>query len=240
MRPLIGITVAHVEEELSTYPRDYYVQAVNNAGGAPLLLPPLAGAEVIERYLRLVDGVILSGGSDLDASLFGEEPLLGTGRVYPERDCFELALAGRALELDLPLLGICRGVQVLNIAAGGDIYQDIRSQVAGVLEHSQKAPRDYPWHGVELAAASILGSICGCEGMRVNSFHHQAVRTVAPGFKVAARAKDGVIEAIEGVEAKFALGVQWHPEAMGKDGAGEEIFAAFIAATAIGLQHKNS
>ncbi|HEX3015770.1 MAG TPA: gamma-glutamyl-gamma-aminobutyrate hydrolase family protein [Desulfobacteria bacterium] len=214
MTPLIGITAAHIDEEIATYPRHYYVQAVSMAGGTPLLLPVLNDNAKIEQYLKTCNGLLLTGGSDVDPVHFGNEPQQKIGRVYPERDDFELALAEKALSRNMPILAICRGIQVLNIAAGGNIFQDIYSEVSGVLQHSQKAPRPYPWHSIELVEDSILARIFGAGALRVNSFHHQAVDLVAPGFRVAARAQDGIIEAIESMDKKFVIGVQWHPESM--------------------------
>ena len=227
MEPIIGITLAHCEEEIVSYPRQYYVEAVQRAGGVPLLLP--VAYLHIERYLHLIDGLILTGGSDVDASYFGEEPLQGTGKVFPDRDRFEISIAKRALEMELPLLGICRGMQVMNIAAGGDIYQDIVSQLPGVLEHSQKAARSVAWHTVGLVQGSKLAESFQGKETRVNSFHHQAVRKLAPGFECVAKAKDGIIEGIESKHNRYALGIQWHPEGM-LDSASEglALFRNFI------------
>ncbi|MCL4440497.1 MAG: gamma-glutamyl-gamma-aminobutyrate hydrolase family protein, partial [Firmicutes bacterium] len=183
------------------------------------------------RYLELVDGLLLSGGGDVEPRYFGQEPMCGTGKVFPERDSFEIELVRVALQQDLPVVSICRGIQVLNIALGGDIYQDIFSQVPGALEHSQKIPRSFPWHKVDLVPGSRLGKIFGREEIRVNSFHHQAVKTVAPGFEVTARAADGLTEAIESSERRFAIGVQWHPEAMAPtDPMSIKLFEAFAVA----------
>jgi len=235
MGPLIGITTAHYEEEISTYSRQYYVDAVCQAGGVPVLLPVLTGQSVIDRYVGLVDGLVLTGGGDVGPSNFGEEPVRGTGKVYPERDQFEISLVGRSLERDIPVLGICRGIQVLNIAMGGDIFQDLYTQVSTALEHRQKAPRDCAWHHVEVCRDSLLGRALGVEQIRVNSFHHQAVKRIAPGFKLCASARDGVIEGIENEGYRFALGVQWHPEAMaGSDPAAAKLFREFVSAASKG------
>ncbi|HZW83575.1 MAG TPA: gamma-glutamyl-gamma-aminobutyrate hydrolase family protein, partial [Candidatus Deferrimicrobium sp.] len=231
MKPVIGITASHIEEEINTYPREYYINAVLRAGGIPILLPIVTEAEIAEHYLTLINGLILSGGSDVGPAHFGQEPVKGTGRVYWERDCFELTLTQRALDLNMPILGICRGAQVLNIAAGGDIYQDIYTQLDGVCEHSQKAERSIPWHTVALLQDSKLGSVFGSGEIRVNSFHHQAIKTVAAGFKIVAKAKDGIIEGIEATKHKFVIGVQWHPEALVKDKASVSLFTALIKAS---------
>ncbi len=231
MRPIIGITLAHVEEEINTYPREYYVRAVVQAGGTPILLPCVNEPAILNRYLMLVNGLILTGGSDVAPSAFGEEPVLGTGKVYSARDDFELELVRGVLAKNLPVLGICRGAQVVNIAFGGDIYQDIYSQVAGVLEHNQKVQRDKSWHTVEICSKGLISKIITGNSARVNSFHHQAIRKPATGFSVAARAKDGIIEAIEAMDYRFAVGVQWHPEAMLHDTNSRNLFAALIDAS---------
>jgi putative glutamine amidotransferase len=231
MKPVIGITVAHIEEEINTYPREYYINAVLGAGGIPILLPIVPEVKTLQHYLTLINGLVLSGGSDVGPAHFGQEPIKGTGRVYWERDFFELTLTQRAMELNMPILGICRGAQVLNIAAGGDIYQDIYSQLDGVFEHSQKAERSKTWHAVALLQDSKLGSVFGSGEIRVNSFHHQAIKTVASGFKTVAKAMDGIIEGIESTKHKFVIGVQWHPEALVKDKASLSLFNALIKAS---------
>ncbi len=231
MGPVIGVTTAHLEEEINTYPRHYYVQAIYKSGATPILIPVIPDQDAVDHYMQIVDGLILSGGTDVDPKYFGQEPIRGTGRVYPERDSLEIALARKALKLKLPVLGICRGIQVLNIAFGGDIYQDIYSQVPGVLEHSQKAPRNSSWHSIELLPESKVGRILGVKELRVNSFHHQAIRNIAPGFRVVARSRDGIIEGIETENHQFVIGVQWHPEALVEDDdIALNLFQAFIKA----------
>ena len=232
MKPRIGITCAFNQEGGWFFLRQGYVQAIIAAGGIPLLLPCLPLARDESNYLEIIDGLLLSGGGDLDPLFFGEAPHPGLGEISPERDYFEISLTRKALRLGLPILGICRGLQVLNVAAGGNIYQDLGSQYPGMIMHQQKAPRDYPVHTIDLAPGSRLESILlpkeeGASGsglnmelenevdrplLRVNTLHHQAVRNVAPGFVVSARASDGVIEAIETRGPHLVLGVQWHPE----------------------------
>ncbi|WP_027718633.1 gamma-glutamyl-gamma-aminobutyrate hydrolase family protein [Desulfovirgula thermocuniculi] len=230
MRPLIGITCAWEEERERFYLSDAYVRAVEAAGGLPVPVP-CTGAAGAAPWLEVLDGLILSGGGDVDPFYFGEEPLLGCGEVDPRRDAFELELVRGALCRRLPLLGICRGLQVVNIAAGGDIYQDIYRQVPGCLKHRQDAPRWAATHGVEIKAGTRLARLLGAGNLRVNSFHHQAVRRVAPGLVVAACAPDGLIEALEGAGPGFVLGVQWHPEAMWeKDRRFLALFAALVEA----------
>ncbi|SHJ47557.1 gamma-glutamyl-gamma-aminobutyrate hydrolase family protein [Desulfofundulus thermosubterraneus] len=232
MLPVIGITCAWDEEKKQFFLSRFYTEAVEAAGGFPLLLPYTKRESSLHIFPELLDGLILSGGGDVDPVHFGEEPLPGCGEISPERDKYELDLARRVLSLGLPVLGICRGAQVLNIAAGGDIYQDIFTQVSGCLKHQQKAPRWSPTHGIIIEENTRLARIFNAGVMRVNSFHHQAVRRLAPGFIVSARSVDGIIEAVESTGPGFALGVQWHPETMwGRDGRFLGIFAALVDAS---------
>lgn len=213
MRPvIIGITSAFDEEERFCLAR-YYVDAVTQAGGLPLILPALS-LEVAVSTLERVHGLILSGGGDLDPSYFGEEPLPATKRITPRRDAFEVALARAALVRQVPVLGICRGLQVLNVAAGGKVLQDISLGVYNPLKHFQDAPRWHGTHSIEILPGSKLASIFGTLRLRVNSFHHQAVRRLAPAFNATAWAQDGVVEGIEAEAHPFAVGVQFHPEGM--------------------------
>ncbi|MEW6522354.1 MAG: gamma-glutamyl-gamma-aminobutyrate hydrolase family protein [Bacillota bacterium] len=211
MLPIIGVTPSydHEKERYALSPE--YTRGIRAAGGVPVMIPFL-DEEATCRLLEVLDGIILSGGVDVDPSHFGEEPLPQLGRVCPERDRAELILTRNALERRIPVLGICRGVQVLNVAAGGTLVQDIPCQVKPSLKHSQAAPRWYPTHAVEMDDRSTVARLLGASTIRVNSFHHQSVAQPAPGFTITARAPDGVIEAIEG--PGFAVGVQWHPECM--------------------------
>ncbi|KKM08691.1 peptidase C26 [Clostridiales bacterium PH28_bin88] len=228
MPPLIGITCAHDILADRYFVALSYVNAVSAAGGAPVLLPSI-GTDTLRAY-DFVDGLVLTGGNDVDPVHFGEEPLPGNGEVTPDRDVFELELTRWCLDTGKPILAICRGAQVLNIAAGGDIYQDIYTQVPGVLKHVQQAPRWYPSHGVHLEPGSRLDGIYQGGLSRVNSFHHQAVRRLGAGFKVCATSADGVIEGIESTSHPFAVGVQWHPEAMWQRiPLHLNLFSAFIA-----------
>lgn len=210
MKPLIGITCS--EDGSRFILNKKYAAAVVESGGTPVLLPALPGLEA--DLINSLDGVLLSGGGDVNPFFCGEEPLPGTGSIYPERDAFEIGLARLALVNGLPVLGICRGLQVLNIAAGGGICQDITLVTSAPLKHTQQAPRWYPTHGLEIYPGSLLSSLLGGSATRVNSFHHQAVNRVADGFIVSAHSSDGVIEGIESVGSSYAVGVQFHPEEM--------------------------
>ncbi len=211
MKPLIGITadVANTDTQLL---KNAYVQAIIQAGGIPIILPA-CNDEDIPQLLSNLSGLLLSGGNDLNPLLFNEEPHRSLGEVTPSRDVFELALVQRALELDMPILAICRGIQVLSIVCGGEVYQDIVQQHEGTShQHHQNAPRKHPSHSVSVEKGSLLHTIVNHHKLIVNSFHHQSVKKLPPGFRLASIATDGIIEAIESCEHQFVLGVQWHPE----------------------------
>jgi putative glutamine amidotransferase len=204
---------------------------VEEAGGLAVALPvPYRVREGLQReaaaraeaaaaeVLAVVDGVLLSGGPDLDPETFGEAPAPGLGRVDWPRDIFELALARGALAAGTPLLGVCRGAQVLAVAAGGTIHQDLAGRNPGCLKHRQDAPRAAATHFVDVEPGTLLERLLGVDHVKVNSFHHQAVARVPEGFRVSAVAPDGVVEGLEPGRAAsgelFCLGVQWHPECM--------------------------
>ena len=223
MRPVIGITcsltVSAIGDSIYTLERNIiardYVRAIEYAGGTPLLIPHVGDIECINQYLGVLDGLILSGGGDIDPLLFGQEPHQNIGSVDRVRDEMELQLTQKALNQDLPILAICRGIQMLNVAAGGTIYQDIASEMPPpTLCHSQQGTGWYASHTIDILSDSRLLQIFGSPTARVNSFHHQAVREVGEGFIVTAKARDNVIEAIESPTHRFALGVQYHPEMM--------------------------
>ncbi|MDN4594893.1 gamma-glutamyl-gamma-aminobutyrate hydrolase family protein [Polycladomyces subterraneus] len=228
MRPLIGLTMSLREERVQTLSRDYS-DAVRSAGGIPVAIPFCEDPEVVTEMAHRLDGVVLTGGGDIDPSLFGEEPLPGLGEIVPERDRMETALIRLFLEWDKPLLAICRGCQVLNIAVGGDMYQDLYTQREGLLQHRQRSPRYHATHAIQLVEGTLLHRLAKENTVRVNSFHHQAVRRVLSPLRVAARTGDGVIEAIESARHRFVVGVQWHPECMAEtDAFSRRLFEALV------------
>ena len=208
---LIGLSVNH--KEGTSRIADAYVNAVVKAGGTPVLIPLTTNAAVLEEIVSKIDGLILSGGGDVYAPFFGEE-LHPTVTDYTiDRDHYDLALVRLATERQMPVLGICRGHQVINVAFGGTLIQDIPSQISdSKIVHNQKEAREIATHSVRIASGSRLHRMTDAQTIFVNSFHHQAVKAVAPGFEPVAWAEDGVIEAIESTEEKVVLGVQWHPE----------------------------
>lgn len=233
--PRIGIvTNFDLERQLYTCV-PAYVTAVEAAGGLPILLPYLESPAGVSELLGMLDGVLLCGGSDLDPSHYGEPGHPAAENVVPRRDAFEMAVARAVLARDVPVLGICRGVQSLNVAAGGSLHPDIPSCLPGTLNHRDGTPLTDLVHPVRIEPGSRLAGMCGATLVQVNSWHHQAVRDVARGFRVSATAPDGVIEAIESDTHRFAVGVQWHPERIWeREPASRSLFAEFVAACARG------
>lgn len=212
-RPLIGIT-ANYAEGLSTLAEGYY-KALLRAGAQPLILPPTEEMDGIEDLLDGLDGLLLSGGADLNPLWLGEEPVPALGSINPERDAWELLLVRLAVDRQLPLLGICRGMQVIAAALGGSLHQDLATSLGDALsvKHSQSAPRSQATHSVRIADDSVLHRLLGAKTV-VNSFHHQAVADCGTQLRPTAWSTDGVIEALESSEHKSILAVQWHPECM--------------------------
>ena len=230
-RPCIGITTAHNFEQDYYYCRNGYIGGVRQAGGIPLLLPPLVAHDDLVSCAGRVDALLLSGGGDVHPSLFGEQPHWKLGEFDPERDDFEIGMLRLMIDLGKPVLGICRGIQVINVALGGTLYQDLASEQPQSLQHQQEAPRRYPAHFVTVRQGSRLSTILGTSRLQVNSLHHQAVRDVAPGLQATAWADDGVIEGLEASGHPFLLGVQWHPEGMWEhDQAAASLFRALVSA----------
>jgi putative glutamine amidotransferase len=214
-KPLIGITTYVVPAKWSYWDLEAalvpaaYVRAVESAGGRALLVPP--SRDGVEETLDGLDGLIFSGGSDLDPALYGQEPHEETFGVVPERDEAELALLSAALERDMPVLAICRGSQVLNVARGGDLVQHL-PDVVGHEDHKHNPPGVFADHDVDLVEGTQVQRLLG-DRAPVKSHHHQGVGRVGTGLREAARAEDGTVEALEDPSRRFAIGVLWHPEA---------------------------
>lgn len=227
MGSFIGITCGFQEDKNSHIITDYYVRAVYAAGGYPVVLPAV-DPELADRIYKNFDGFIFSGGPDLDPVYFGEEPLYGLGEIAPLRDAFELKLAEYALKGEKPLLAICRGIQVINVAAGGTLYQDLKGVTAQL--HFQEAPRWYPTHEVKLSREAKMFETIKKETFRVNSFHHQAIKDCGKGLAPVCFSRDGIVEGIEGNDPAMCLtGVQWHPEcSWDKDEVSFGLFAELV------------
>lgn len=214
-----------------------YVAAVEAQGGTSVLLTPAHARASVERVLDLADGLLLTGGEDVEPSRYGQEPHPKLGRVTPERDELELFVLERALERNLPVLAICRGMQVLNVGLGGTLYQDLIAQRAGGVIHEQAAPASQRWHGARVDPGSRLHEIFGADALTINSFHHQGIDRLAPGLRASVWADDGLIEAVEAEGYPWVFGVQWHPERgeaeilRDRRDPDRRLFYAFLAAT---------
>ena len=211
-RPIIGIT-GNYDTGTCTLLEGYY-RSVIEAGGTPLIIPPFDNTDAMVSLLDRVDALILSGGGDINPLYLGEEPLRELGGINPARDWHELMLVRLATNRQIPILGICRGLQVMMASLGGELYQDIYKEASATLKHSQKTERHVCTHTVRITQESRLAQLFKREVLPVNSFHHQAVKAVAPGFAVSALSPDGLIEAVESTQHKSMIGVQWHPECM--------------------------
>ena len=235
--PLVGIPGRRDQSSRSGSPvlaqNRTYVEAVATAGGAPVLIPLNLDEGALRAIYERLDGLLLTGGVDVHPRHYGEALHEKCGEIDEARDAVELTLTRWALAEGLPVLAICRGVQVLNVAAGGTLYQDIASQVPGSLKHNcwPDHPRNYLAHQVTVNGGSLMTAILGQSQLAVNSMHHQAVKDLAPSFSVVAQAPDGLIEAIESNDHPFALGVQWHPEELVEDAPPmRRLFEEFVSA----------
>ena len=224
MRPLIGITTYAQEASWGYWklpaaliPLDY-VEAVERAGGRPVLIPP--SEDGVDETLEALDGIVFSGGADVDPALYGEEAHSETDVPQARRDAGEMALLAAALERDLPTLAVCRGVQLLNVARGGDLVQHLPERVGH--ERHRETPGAFSEHSVDVQAGSRLQAVVG-SGSHVTSHHHQSLGKVGEGLVETAWAEDGTVEAVEDPSRRFALGVQWHPESGDDDGLFEAL-----------------
>ncbi len=239
--PLIGIPAAtQVDQEYTATPsyrfNGHYPAALAACGALPLVIPLNLPNGTLRAIFERLDGLCLSGGVDVDPGAYGESRHAHLGSVDRARDETELTLARWALDADLPVLGICRGIQLLNVAAGGSLYQHIPDQVAGASTHDYKladSAWERPTHKVVIEPRCLLASILGEHEIMTNSFHHQSLKAIASEFKGVAYAEDGVVEAIEHPDKRFALAVQWHPEGMFRtEPHARRIFEIFVAACA--------
>ena len=189
-----------------------YVRAVEPAGATGVIVSPAHAPEAIEQLLELAGGLVLTGGEDIAPSRYGAEPHPALAAVDHARDALEVSLLERALERRMPVLGICRGLQLLNVALGGTLYQDLAAELGGSLVHEQQAPIGARWHGARVEAGSRLAEIFGETELKINSFHHQGIREISPQLRALAWAEDGLVEAVEAPAYPWVMGVQWHPE----------------------------
>lgn len=215
-RPMIGLTGNCADIDVTI--RNYYHKQIVAAGGVPVIIPPVADKDVIINTLERLDAIILTGGADYNPLWAGEEPSAKLHHINAQRDLPELLITRLAYNRNIPMLGICRGIQTLAMALDGKVIQDISETIPNTIKHSQDADTCEPTHSVSVAEGSMLHDVYGKDKLYVNSFHHQAVGDCGPKFIVTAKANDGVVEAIESSEFRKIMGVQWHPECMGDDG----------------------
>ena len=232
--PLIGITTSVTVDKTPerAYVNLTYIRAVQAAGGIPILLTPHLAAEIVAALWQRLDGLLLTGGGDIDPATFARLRHPKVDDVSPARDELELGLTRRAVDDGVPLFAICRGIQVLNVALGGTLVQDLPGERPGPIVHSQSEPRDQPTHAVKvMGEGTRLGRVLGALEIAVNSMHHQAIDRLGDGLREVAWAPDGVIEGVELSGERFVVGVQWHPEELvGHDRAARSLFAALVDA----------
>lgn len=232
MKPLIGVT-ADLRAESIAGARIHYLNSITRAGGIPVLISPAAPAQDLRALLDRLDGLLFTGGADVDPALYGELPAPELGALSPARDACEVLLAREAAARDMPVLGICRGLQVINVALGGSLIQDIEKTL-GVPRAVHDQPEDYAvaTHEVAVEPGTLLARVTGLERISVNSRHHQAVKRLAPGLRLDARScADGVVESFDDPSKKFLLAVQWHPEMLSHlRGEAHALFRALVEA----------
>lgn len=247
-KPIIGINSSRVIKHETAYSHSVieslgndYVESVIRAGGIPIILPILTDEESIRRQIELLDGVVLSGGIDINPLLYNEEPSSKLGYIFPAKDTFDILIAKIACELNKPILAICRGHQILNVAFGGTLYQDLSDINGCYIKHQQQSKDGAVTHTLDIVEGSILHSILG-DSIISNTFHHQAIKDLAPGFKATAYSKDNIIEAIEKSGDQFVVGVQFHPEIMTayNNKYALKIFEAFITASSNNISTKKT
>lgn len=229
MKPIIGLVPLIDEKKESFWMLPGYMDGITEAGGIPVMLPLTHDEGEIEELLDHMHGILLTGGHDVSPALYNEKPLKECAQTIEERDRMEMILLKKTLERDMPVLGICRGIQFLNVFTGGTLYQDLPAQRPTKTEHHQSPPYDIPVHEVTIKDDSKLFKLLGKSSIRVNSYHHQAIKDIGEDLKIMAISEDGLIEAVEMPDKRFVWAVQWHPEfAYKKDDVQRKIFEEFV------------
>lgn len=235
MKPLIGLIPLVDEKKDSLWMLPGYMDGITAAEGIPVILPLTDDEDTVLKLLDTVQGILLTGGHDVDPAVYGSDAIPECGAVSRERDSMESLVLKHALEKDMPVLGICRGIQFLNAYLGGSLYQDLHSERPSDTEHHQKAPYDIPVHKVDIMEDSSLYRLLDLKSLSVNSYHHQAIREKAESLKTMAVSEDGLTEAVEMPDKRFVWAVQWHPEfSFRTDINSRKIFEAFVGAALTG------
>ena len=230
MKPVIGMVPLWDSRRQSQWMLPGYPEHILQAGGVPLQLPLTAEPDALEQALSCCQGLLLTGGQDISPKLYGENPLEECGEICSVRDAMEQYMLAYALDTDTPVLGICRGLQMMNVFCGGTLWQDIPTQHPTRIEHHMQPPYDRVVHHVQILNGTLLHSVLGCSVLGVNSYHHQAIRTIGASVEICAVSEDGLIEGLSLGGYNFALGVQWHPE-MRNDAASRRIFSELVCAS---------
>lgn len=231
MKPMIGIVSLYDETKESYWMLPGYAQGLEDAGAAPVILPLTNDPEALRRYADTFDGFLFPGGHDIAPALYGQQASEKCGTLCPERDGMEKEFFPMALATGKPMLGICRGIQLFNVMLGGSLYQDIPTECPSDVEHHETPPYDKVAHQVLVEEGTPLFEAVGVSKMGVNSYHHQGIKMLGKGLRVAAKAPDGMVEAVYLEDHKFALAVQWHPEFSRLiDENSRKIFRAFVKA----------
>lgn len=231
MKPIIGVMPLWDDEKQSIWMFPGYMDGIQNSGGTPIILPFSTDEAELKQLAQMCDGFLFTGGHDVSPETYHEEPMEGLVYCCKKRDTMEGILLREAVESDKPVLGICRGIQLINTALGGTLYQDIPTQHPSAVEHHQQPPYHMPSHEVTVVKGSPLYKYLKTESLPVNSCHHQAIKVLAPGLEVMAAASDGIVEAVYMPEHRFLWAVQWHPEfSYQTEISSRRIFGAFVEA----------
>jgi len=212
MKPVIGVIPLFDEDKDSYWMLPGYMKVIELCGGLPIMLPLTTDEVELDQCLDMCDGLLFTGGHDVSPTIYGETPKSTCGVACEDRDKMEYYLLHQAVEKDIPVFGICRGIQFINAALGGTLYQDLPTEHASNIEHHMTFPYDKPQHVVEVLDNTYIAEVIGKGYHNVNSYHHQAVKDVAPGLVVGAVSEDGLVEEVEMPGKRFLMGVQWHPE----------------------------
>ena len=230
MKPLVGVMPLWDDEKESIWMLPGYLDGLEEAGATPIIFPMTEDPDELSHLVDICDGILMTGGHDVSPSVYGEKPLEGKVSCFVKRDNMEKIVLAEAMKKDKPVLGICRGIQFINAVLGGTLYQDLPIQHPSQVDHHQTPPYDIPVHKVLIRKDTPLFDCLGTEVISVNSYHHQAVKDVAPGLEVMAEAEDGIVEAVFKPGCKFMWAVQWHPEFSYKtDENSKKIFKSFVS-----------